>query len=164
VVKGAARLSPPTCHSTVPTRPGLRPADASRAGDSRELQLSRRLGEEHVGGDRHRRSRRGHEELRNVDVERALHDESGCAALDRLPGEVVPVDALTGHAEEERPSGDGAGVVGEVADVDRTAPGHLARRECPDQGVELHAERLEKPVEAASACPARPAGSRGAAG
>ena len=42
------------------------------------------------------------DELRNVDVERPLDDERGRAALDRLPGEVVPVDALARNAEEER--------------------------------------------------------------
>ena len=47
----------------------------------------------------------GTSELRYVDVEHPLDDERDRAALDRLPGEVVPVDALAADAEEERASG-----------------------------------------------------------
>ena len=109
-----------------------------RARDARDLELLRRLAEEDVGRDRHRLAHGRHDELRHVELERSLDDERGGAALDRLPGEVVPVDPLAADAEEERAGGDAPRVVGEVADLDRPAPGHLARRERPDQGIELH--------------------------
>ena len=139
-----------------------------RPGDSGELELLRRLAEERVGRDGHRLTGRRNEELRHVDVEHPLDDERDRAALDRLPREVVPVDALATDAEEERAGGHAPGVVGEIADRDWPARNHLARRERRDKGVEIHAERLEKPREAATGSSpqswARPAGPRGTAG
>jgi len=61
----------------------------------------------------------------------------------------VAVDALAGDTEEERAVRHGAGVVCEVGDLDRPAPGHLARRESPDEGVELHRQKARETVEAA---------------
>ena len=73
-----------------------------RPGHACELELLRRLAEEDVRSDGHRLASRRNEELRHVDVEQAL-DHDGCrAALDRLPRKVVPVDALSPNAEEER--------------------------------------------------------------
>ena len=81
--------------------------------------------------------------------------------------------------KKSAPSVDASRVVREVADLDRPAPGHLARRESPDQGVELHRPRrvLEQSAaqgrfdaradplrSAARSLSARPAESRGAGG
>ena len=108
-----------------------------RSGHAGELELRRRLAEEDVSSDGHRLTSRRDEELWHVHVEQAL-DHDGCrATLDRLPRQVVPVDALAPNAEEERTRHDAAGVVCEIADRDRPAPGHLAGREGPDQGVKV---------------------------
>ena len=109
-----------------------------RSGHACELELLRRLTEEDVRRDGHRLTSRRNEELWHVHVEQAL-DHDGCRpTLDRLPREVVPVDALSPNAEEERTRRDAACVVCEIADRDRPAPGHLAGREGPDQGVKIH--------------------------
>ncbi len=161
VVNGAGRGSPPTRHSTVPTSPGRRPA-ASRIARSRNavvvfpfVPVAPASSSSFVGSPKNTSAATaidsrtdGHEELRDVDLQRPLDDDGDRAALDRLPREVVPVHPLAADAEEERTVRDAPRVVREIADVDRPAPGHLARRESPDQGVELHAQRLEKVQQA----------------
>ena len=88
--------------------------------------------------DRHRLAHGRHDELRDIDLERPLDDDGGSTALDRLPGEVVAVDALAGDAEEECAGGHAPGVVREVGDLDGPPTNHLARRESLNQGVERH--------------------------
>ena len=56
-------------------------------------------------------------------VDRPLDDERDGTCGDRLRGEVVAVGVRPGHAEEERPRGDGARVVGEVANLGGRAVG-----------------------------------------
>ena len=109
-----------------------------RSRDTCDLELLRRLAEEEVGGDCHRLAHGRHDELRDIDLERTLDDDGGSTALDRLPGEVVAVDALAGDAEEERSGGHTPGVVREVGDLDGPSTNHLARRESLNQGVERH--------------------------
>src|SRR5262245_9644294 len=50
----------------------------------------------------------------------------------------MAVGTLAGDAEEEAAGLGGAGVVGEVADLNRRVPDHLAGRERGDQRVDLH--------------------------
>ena len=124
-----------------------------RPRHARELELLRRLAEEHVGRDRHRLAHGRDEELRDVDVERSLDHDRGRAALDRLPREVVAVDPLPGTQKKSAPSVTRRVSYARSPISTGCAPGHLARRESPDQGVELHGGRLEarqdQPFEAA---------------
>ena len=152
VVNGAGRRSPPTIHSTVPTSPGARPpassiecsrnvvvvfpfvpvtpaSSSSRVGSPKNTSAATAIAARASGDD----------ELRDVDLELSLDDERDGAALDRRPGEVVPVDDAPRNAEEQRPGVTVARVVGEVADDDRPGSGHLAGGERPDQGLQLHA-------------------------
>ena len=153
VVKGAGRRSPPTIHSIVPTSPAGPPCRvehgleeerrrglAVRPRDPGHLELSRRLPEERIRGDRHRRSDVRYDDLWNDDIERPLDDQRHRTSLDGLPGEVVAVDARARDAEVEGALRDAARVEREVSDLDRPGSGHLARCERPDQGVELHLE------------------------
>ena len=94
--------------------------------------------EELVGRHRHRRAHVLDDELRHGDVDRPLDDERDGAGRDRVGGEVVAVDAAPADAEEQRARRHPTRVVGEVADLDRSAPDHVARRERADQRVELH--------------------------
>ena len=110
---------------------------AVRPRHADDLELLRRLPEEHIRGDSHRRADVLHDELRNVDLEQALDHESDRAPFDRLPREIVTVDPFSRDAEEERALRHRARVVGKVADHDRPGSGHLARGERPDQGLEL---------------------------
>ena len=112
-----------------------------RARHASELELLRRLAEERVGRDRHRLAHGRDEELWDINLEQSLDHDRGRPPLDCLPGEIVAVDARARHAEEQRALTHTSRVVGEVADLDRPTPGHLARRESPDQGVELHARK-----------------------
>ena len=109
-----------------------------RSRDTCDLELLRRLAEEEVGGDCHRLAHGRHEELRDIDLERPLDDDGGSTALDRLPGEVVAVHSLAADAEEERAGGHAPRVVREVGDFYGPPSRHLARRESPDQGIQLH--------------------------
>ena len=134
-----------------PDQPGLPPRSvehrvqeerrgrlAVRPRHAGDLELLRRLAEEHVRGDSHRRSDVLDDELRNGDLELPLDDERDGASLDRLPREVVAVHALSRDAEEDRALRHRARVVREVADLDRPGSGHLARGERPDQRLEIH--------------------------
>ena len=111
---------------------------AVRARDPGDLERSRRLAEEEVGRDRHRHARIVDEKLRDVDLERLLDDERGCAGGDRRLREVMPVRARARNAEECRPRRDAVGAVGEVGDLDGSAGADLARREHARQVVEVH--------------------------
>ena len=70
--------------------------------DAGDLERARRLAEEGVGGDRHRRAGVLDDELRHVELERTLDDERDGAGRHGLGGEVVPVGPRAGHAEEHR--------------------------------------------------------------
>ena len=66
---------------------------AGSARDRRDGELAARVAEERHRRGRHRPARVGDDDLRNGELERMLHDESGGAVLDRLRCEVVPVGA-----------------------------------------------------------------------
>ena len=84
-----------------------------------------RLPEERVGDGRHRGTRIGDDDLRDVEVEPALDDERDGAVLDRLRREVVPVDPLSDDGEEQRSGRRMPGVEGEVENLDRASCMHL---------------------------------------
>ena len=115
---------------------------AVRPGDPGHGQPLGRDAEEHVGGDRHRRTRGLDDELRHRDVDRALDDERDGTGRDGVRRQVVPVGTGPGHAEEERVVAHAAGVVREVEDLDGPSPDHVTRRERADQRVELHRPRF----------------------
>ena len=77
-----------------------------------------REAEERVGGEPHRLAGVRDEELRHLELERALDDERDRAARDGVRREVVAVRAEAGHADEERPRRHAARVVREIGDVD----------------------------------------------
>ena len=112
---------------------------AVRAGDTGDLELARRLAEEHVRRGRHRSARGRHHELGNLRLDRPLDDEDDGAVLDRLTGEVVAVRVLAGDAEERRTGGDGARVVREVSHLDGVgaAEDRLRCERC-NEALELH--------------------------
>ena len=111
---------------------------AVRPGDPDDLELGRRVAEELDGGDRHRAPRVVDDELRDVDVERPFYDERGGTALDRVGREVVPVESSAGHAEEQCARPHRPRVVGEVGQLDRSAPDHVLRCERRDHALQLH--------------------------
>ena len=135
----------------MPTSPGERPAAvedgaqekgrrrlAVRSRHAGDLERARRLAEEDVGGDRHRRAGVLDDELRHLELERALDDERDGTGRHGLGGEVVPVGPRAGHAEEHRARRDPPRVVREVGDLDGAAGGALARGEHARQVVEVH--------------------------
>jgi hypothetical protein len=111
---------------------------AARACDAHDLELLRRLAEEHVGGGSHRRPRIADDDLRHRQVELAFDDERDRSALDRLRRKVVPVGVLAGHGEEDRAAGDPARVVGEIQHLDRRASQHLHGLERWDEALQVH--------------------------
>ena len=129
---------------------------AVRAGHAGDLELLRRPAEELVGGDGHRCARARDDELRHVELERPLDDQRHRAVRDRVGGELVPVRARPGNAEEEAPRPGGAGVVGEVGDLDGSPPEHVRRRERRDQLVDLHRGASLPPGPAEAARPRAP--------
>src|SRR2546425_11973110 len=80
-----------------------------------------------------------------------LHHEPDRSGLDRALGELVPVEARARDAEEERPRPDGAGVVGEILDLDLSIPHDLARREDLCDAFEVHWGAASVPMSPASA-------------
>src|SRR5204863_1653713 len=92
-----------------------------RPRDAGNLELPRRFAEEDDGRLGHRPPGVRDDDLRDVELERPLDDERGRPPLHSVTRERVTVVALAGHAEEERPGPDGARVVGEVGDLDRSA-------------------------------------------
>ena len=83
--------------------------------------------EELEGRGRHRAPGILDDELRHLRGDWMLDDQGGGARVDRPIGELVAVEALSAHAEEERALGDRAGVVGEIRDLDSRFPDELAR-------------------------------------
>ena len=114
---------------------------AARAGDADHLELAGRLAEEDVRNRSHGGARVPDDDLRHRQIERALDDERNRPALHRLRREVVSVGTRARHGEEERARADRAGVVGEIAHLDRKAPEHLHRLERCDEALQLHTGR-----------------------
>src|SRR5439155_196094 len=76
------------------------------------------------------------DELRHVELEGPLDDESHRPVGDGLGREVVTVDAGSRDAEEESPRPGCAGVVGEVADLHGSASQYVRGGErCDDAGA-----------------------------
>ena len=115
-----------------------------RPGDGGDFQLACRPAEERVGGERHRSARVADDQLRHRKVERTLDDESGRAGGNRVGGEIVAVRPLTRDADEERPRRDGAGVVGEVGDLNRRGVDRLGRADGPAEGFEIDGRRFRQ--------------------
>ena len=67
-----------------------------------------------------------------------LHDESDRTSLHRLGSEVVAVGAPAADGEEEGAGRDRAGVVGEIAHLDRRASKHLHRLERCQEALQVH--------------------------
>ena len=94
---------------------------AVRAGHAGDLELLARVPEELVRDDRHRAAGVRDDELGDIMLERALDDERDSAVRDRFGSEVVPVGPASRDTEEEHARADGAGVVGEIADLHGSA-------------------------------------------
>ena len=78
-------------------------------------------------------------------------------AADGLAREVVAVARRAGNAEEQRAGSRGAGVVGEVADVDWRPLDDIGRRERGDQALEVHGRQDSSVGVGAARCrPDRP--------
>src|SRR6266511_2372120 len=88
-----------------------------RPGDAYDLELLGRMVEERVGREGHGFACVSDDELRDGEVERAFNDEGSGAIGDRLRREVVAVGLEAANADEERPRGDPAGVVGKAGDL-----------------------------------------------
>ena len=110
--------------------------------DAGHLELARRLAEERIRRDRHRCARVVDDELRHVDLERALDDEGDRPGRHHVRCEVVPVHPRAGDAEEEGSGRHAARVVCEVGDLGVPACHHLPGRKHPDHRVEIHESRL----------------------
>ena len=72
-----------------------------------------------------------------------LDDERCGSGFDRPPGQLVAVEPLTAHAEEESTRLDGARVVREIGDLDAEVPDNLARGKGFCDLRELHWGRAE---------------------
>jgi hypothetical protein len=114
-----------------------------RPRDTRDLELVSRAAEEDGGGLGHRQPRVGDHELRHARRDGMLDDERRGACVDRPPGQLVPVEALASHAEEERPRPHRARVVREIRYLDAEIPDNLARGEGFGNVLELHWGRGE---------------------
>jgi len=111
---------------------------AVRAGDAGDLELARRVLEEDNSGLSHRPSHVRHDKLGDVKLEHALDRERCRAAFHRFAGEGVAVVPFAGDAEEERSRPDGARVVGEVGDLDRSALHDVRWGERCDDALQVH--------------------------
>ncbi len=100
---------------------------AVRPGDGRDLELVRRTAEEPWRRLRHGEPGVGDHDLWHARGHGVLDDERSGSRLDRPPSQLVPVEPLTAHAEEESTRLDGAGVVREIGDLDAEVPDNLAR-------------------------------------
>ena len=100
---------------------------AVRPGDGRDLELVRGTAEEPWRRLRHGEPGVGDHDLGHARGHGVLDDERGGSRLDRPPGQLVPVEPLTAHAEEESTRLDGARVVREIGDLDAEVPDNLAR-------------------------------------
>jgi hypothetical protein len=111
------------------------------AGHPDHVELVAGMAVEGVGGGPHRRPRRAHQQLRQVEVEEALDHQRHCSCRLRLGGEVMAVDAEAGHAEVQCSRHGRSGVVGERGDLPRRTTPHLERPDRPDQVREFQAWR-----------------------
>src|SRR5262249_16016787 len=78
------------------------------------------------------------DQLRDIELEHPLDDQGDRPALHRLASEGMAVVALSGNAEEERSGPDGARVVGEVEDLDRSALHDVRGGERGDDALQVH--------------------------
>jgi hypothetical protein len=108
-----------------------------RAGDAGDLELPRRVSEESIGSKSHGFSGVADEELGRRQLERPLDDERGRPVGDGVGGELVSVGLVTGHADEEGPGCDAAGVVGQVGDLDAGGVERALRAHSLAQAVEV---------------------------
>ena len=113
-----------------------------RPRHARDLELARRPAEEDVRRQRHRDARVRDDELRHVQVERALDDERHGAGGDRSGGEIVAVGPLARDADEERSRRDRPRVVGKVRDAHRRGVDRLDRADGPAEGLEIDCRRF----------------------
>ena len=120
-------------------------------GDGRDLELVRRAAEEPGRRLRHGEPGVGDHDLRHARGHGVLDDERSGSCLDRPPRELVPVEPLTAHAEEESTRLDGARVVREIGDLDAEVPDNLARGKGFCDRRELHWGRAEGTNAAAAA-------------
>ena len=109
-----------------------------RAGHACDLELPRWIVEEGDGRLRHRNPGVGHDELDDVELERSFNDQRDGAALHGIPGERMSVVPLAGDTEEKRAGLDGARVVGEVGDLDRSALDDVRWSERFDDALQVH--------------------------
>ena len=110
---------------------------AARAGDAGDLELLRRPAEELVGGDRHRGTRVGHDDLRHRSRSSGRSTTSATAPRSTASAARSRARRPAPRARRRRARrGDGARVVGEVANLDRSArprrPPRARRRGAPD--------------------------------
>ena len=151
VFSPVGRSSPPIRRSMFVSSAGRRPAAsriareqerrrrlAVRPGDARDVELVRRVAEELVRGDGHRRADARDAQLRHRHVDERSTTSAAAPARDRLGRQVVAVDTIARDAEEERARRDRARVVGEVGDLERSRVRDLDRAERRDQTVEVH--------------------------
>ena len=139
VVRTAGRISPPTlarsCRAGRACGPRPRGSNGSgtRSSSCRSFPLRPRSGARPRGAEELGRGR-GHRAARVLDDTCGTFDATGrsttsAAAPESIAPirELVPVEPLSAHAEEERARRNGAGVVREIRDLDARIPDHLAR-------------------------------------
>jgi hypothetical protein len=111
---------------------------AVRAGDPGHPKLRGGIAVEGGGCGRHRTPRVADEGLRDLEVQPALGHQRGGPSLDGGGGEVVPVGAGPGDAEEQRPGLDVARGVGEPGHLGVGLVGPLGDRSAGEDLAELH--------------------------
>jgi hypothetical protein len=108
---------------------------AVRAGDADDAQRGCRVAVKARGGGAHRGAHVVDHDLGNAEVERALDDQRGGAAGNRVGSEVVPVGLEARDTEKERPRSDARARVGQAGDLD-------LRGAIPHQIAEIHGRRM----------------------
>src|SRR6266542_5951449 len=113
-----------------------------RTCDPGDRQIARRVVEELGRGASHGLPGIANHDLGYGDVQRTLEDQRDRPACDGVRGEVVPIGPKPGDAEEERAGPDVTGVVGQVANVRRSAAPHVRRSERRNEPLQLHVGRV----------------------
>ena len=109
-----------------------------RAGHARDLERPRRVVEENDGSLGHRPPGVRHDQLGDVELEHPVDHERDGAALHRFASEGVAIVPLSRDTEEKRSGPDGARVVGEVGDLDRSALHDVRGGERCDDALQVH--------------------------